>query len=358
MAAPQAERDVVTAARTLLDSWKSSASTAGPDPGPAVLAALVADPEAGRTWLRGAVRAAAGTGLFTGLGGVVAGLRLIPGADSAAERAEAVLGQAAAHRRWRTTAVGFADYDLVSGPSGTLLAHFAGSTPVSTDRLAPFTGHLTALADAHLSGLRIGAHSGHPLLGWSQDEILTGLAHGAAGPLAALSLAGAEPDAIRNLAAWLAARTTTDSRGILTWSPRGRGKPGRQGWCYGTPGVSWALWTAGRALGRAGAEFREIGLAAMGTLCAKYDPDTHLDGLGVCHGAAGMLLVADAFARQAGSTPAAELRDWLRDHLHTRLDEVLRMGGTGLLSGAAGVLAALLTADGRDRSWLPCLALS
>jgi hypothetical protein len=101
-----------------------------------------------------------------------------------------------------------------------------------------------------------------------------------------------------------------------------------------------------------------VAVDAVDTLCAAYDPDHHLDHdpLAVCHGAAGVLLVADAFARHAGSSPAAALRAELTRYLTARLDEVTRLDAT-LLSGAAGVLAALLTTAGGDRGWLPCLAL-
>jgi len=101
-----------------------------------------------------------------------------------------------------------------------------------------------------------------------------------------------------------------------------------------------------------------VAVEAMRTLCAAYDPHHHLDHdpLAVCHGAAGVLLVADAFARHAGLPAAAALRDDLAAHLTERLDAVTRLDAT-LLSGAPGVLAALLTAAGGDRGWLPCLAL-
>ncbi|MGW5053855.1 lanthionine synthetase LanC family protein [Actinokineospora sp. NPDC004072] len=356
-AAPTAAgRDTAAAAAELLASWASSPGAAGPDPGPVALAALLGDPAAGRAWLRGAVGAAAGAGLFGGLAGVVAGLRLIPGAAGPADRASTALVRAVTAKGWRTSGVGFADYDLVSGPAGILLAHLAGPPPVPVARLRPIIDHLAGLADAELAGLRIGAHRDHPALGWSQGEVVTGLAHGVAGPLVALALAGERPEAVANLASWLAARATTDRRGALTWAARGRGAPGRPGWCYGAPGVGWALWVAGQALDDAG--LREMALAAVSGLGATYEPEDSAEGRTLCHGAAGVLLVADAFARHAGSAPAADLRDRLAAHLRARIEDVLRAGGPGLVTGAAGVLAALLTADGGDRGWLPCVGLA
>jgi hypothetical protein len=279
---------------------------------------------------------------------------------------------------WRTTQVGFTDYDLVGGPAGVVLAQLMGSVAVRADRLAPPAAHLVALA-GNPAGFRIGAHAGHPLVGWTQGGVVTGLAHGVAGPLAALSLAARHAsgvtDTVHRLAAWLADQRYTGGDGIVSWphrAPVGErgpvqlelpvGQNRRQGWCYGTPGIAWALWTAGRALVHSRYDSQpscRLALEAMASLCAGYDPDRHLDDgpLAVCHGAAGVLLVADAFARHAALAPAAALRARLLGLLTDRLDEAVRLDDTSLLSGSAGVLAAMLTATGGDRAWLRCLAL-
>ena len=235
----------------------------------------------------------------------------------------------------------------------------------------PAIAHLVGLS---ATGFRIGAHAGHPLVGWAQGGVVTGLAHGVAGPVAALSMAlprlPSPADAgipLYRLASWLADQRFTDSRGVVSWpgrvpAPASEGEVRRQGWCYGTPGVAWALWTAGDALVRSGhtdgEELCAVAVEAMRTLCTAYDPDHYLDHdpLAVCHGAAGVLLVADAFARHTGSPAAAALCDGLVSYLTDRLDEITTLDAT-LLSGAAGVLAALLTAAGGSRGWLPCLAL-
>jgi hypothetical protein len=112
------------------------------------------------------------------------------------------------------------------------------------------------------------------------------------------------------------------------------------------------LWSAGA---------RADALRLMRSCCQTYDPDFHLygtdaDRLGICHGAAGVLLIADAFARHAGLAGAAGLRDLLWTYLIDRLDD-LRQLDDSLLTGSAGVLAALLTVGGADRKWLRCLGL-
>lgn len=372
--------ELMGAAERVLASWTATAatSTTGPDLGPVVLATLVTDRvlalDAVRAWLRLGARCGPGLGLFGGLGGMVAGLRMIADLHTdvapVAERTAASI--AAATPRWRRRDVGFADYDLIGGPAGVVLANLVGRQPVRVPVVAE--EHLVALAAPGLTGFLIGAHQGHPLVGWTQGGVVTGLAHGVAGPLAALSLATAHgarsPEtvrAIRHLSSWLLAERATDARGIVSWPRRGpaAGRVGvvrRQGWCYGSPGVSWALWTAGRAMLHNGLDegvpVCDEAVAAMRSLCEGYDPDVHLDHdpLAICHGAAGVLLIADAFATHAGLVRAAALRDDLADHLRARLDEVARLDAT-LLSGASGVLAALLTVAGGDRSWLRCLAL-
>jgi hypothetical protein len=380
-------RDLTTAVGHVLTSWTAgcAAGTAGPDLGPAVLVALLDDPDTTRAtvpaWLRLGARSGL-VGLHGGMSGVLAGLRVLadvhPGAGPAAHRTAAALAALAGRHEWRRAEVGFDDYDLVSGPAGMLLAHTAGSLPTGTEHLATLTEHLAGLAsDAELTGLRIGAHRNHPLVGWTQGGIVSGLAHGVAGPLVALStgpVAGEDVLAsVLYLSSWLVAEQTVDALGVASWPRLGpterdglAGVIRRQAWCYGNPGVSWALWTAGAALTKAGRiegpALCATAAEAMGTLCERFDPEVHLDTeeLSVCHGAAGIMLVADAFARHAELAVAAALRDRLADVLRGRLADVVRLAGsdTSLLMGASGVLAALLTVDGADRTWLRCLGLS
>jgi hypothetical protein len=367
-AAPTA--DLVGAAEHVLASWTAAAdaSTTGPDLGPVVLATLLPDGgvarAAVRAWLRASNGSRGGLRLFGGASGILAGLRLVAGrhpfAAQAAERAAVAVANAPA--RWRNWAVGFDDYDLVAGPAGVVLAQLTGALPVRRESLVPAGAHLVGLAS---TGFRVGAYAGHPVLGWAQGGVVTGLAHGVAGPVAALAMAVPHlPEwrgGVHDLASWLAAQRYTDDCGVVSWPGRvpsvERGSEARrQGWCYGTPGVAWALWVAGRASVYSG--LCDLAVEAVESLCVAYDPDRHLDHdpLAVCHGAAGVLLVADAFARHAGSPAAAALRDELVGYLADRIEEVTRLDTT-LLSGAPGVLAALLTSAGGDRGWLPCLAL-
>ncbi|MEU2184474.1 lanthionine synthetase LanC family protein [Streptomyces thermolilacinus] len=390
------------------------------DPGVPVLAHTVASvgaPEAARAaahavavWARGAGRGRGHTGLYDGgLAGTLAGLRLgaalHPSLHHVADRLADRLVATATTREGRREGVRLADYDLIIGPAGGLLAHCVGARP-KPGHLAPYRDRLTALCDSDdLWRLRTDGYTGHPHLAWLQGRVNTGMGHGAAGVAAALTAAvrhgGDEAaDALRRVAVWLERQEYEDGRGVRTWpgagldgqAPPGDAAP-RQAWCYGAPGVAWALWDAADALGDTAAADRAA--AVFTRLAERYDEGFHLYGdgpadvLGLCHGAAGVLVVADAFARHAGHAGAAGLRERLTTLLRARLPEALAAGpepdgpdtrpagpdaagsaggpsGSGtaarwsanLLTGAPGALAALLTAaHGASRSWLPCLGL-
>ncbi|MFC8713244.1 lanthionine synthetase LanC family protein [Streptomyces sp. NPDC057197] len=372
-----------------LGEWTAAPGGTGHpcDPGIPVLAGLVAeDPRDGDTaraavavWARTAGRGPAHPALHDGgLAGTLVGLRLgarlHPALDQVADRLAAHLGTRLPE--YRTHDVAFPDYDLISGPAGTLLALCAGRPRF--DALRPLAAHLALLCDENeLPRLRAGQYEGHPHLAWTQGRINTGMGHGVAGVVTALTAAVRRlaPDpaltaALTRAAAWLVRQAHDDERGIRTWpeagpdpSPTPAARP-RQAWCYGTPGAAWALWDAGDALDDP--VTADWALAAFRTLADHYDEDFHLfggtpaDRLGLCHGAAGVLCVADALYRHAGLPAAGALAERLVHHLAARLP-----GGpydawpADLLGGLPGVLSALLTATGpaSSRAWLPCLGL-
>ncbi|RST13627.1 subtilin biosynthesis protein spaC [Streptomyces sp. WAC05374] len=349
------------------------AATAGGREGAATAARAVA------VWAGTAGRGPGHPGLYDGgLAGTFTGLRLgarlHPALDRAAGRLRDHLAGAASGLR--RTDVAFPDYDLITGPAGILLALCAGGDGPDHGRFQGHAEHVTALCDHDdLPRLRTGQYADHPHLSWTNGRVNTGMGHGVAGVVAALTAAfrrTGDPGtarALRRATDWLAARSRTDPRGIRTWpaaAPDGAPSPAvaapRHAWCYGTPGIAWALWDAADALG----DRHTAGLAreAFGTLAERYDEDVHLFGdtpgdlLGLCHGAAGVLAVADAFARHARMPAAAALRDRLAAHLEGRLPDALRTAWpSGLLTGPEGALSALLTARGADRDWLPCLGL-
>jgi hypothetical protein len=350
-----------------------------PDPGPVVLASTMppdnpAVSRAARAWLAGLRETTtAHPGLFGGLAGQLAGLRLLAAVHPPLERAADTVAAALRRPAPEGDGTGFHDYDLVAGPAGVLLAHCVPAVrPGELGELAEIAAHLAARG---VEGLRCTAYEGHEKLAWMQGRVNAGLAHGVPGvavALAAALRAGVGTyevsHALHRLGQWLAAEAHRDPRGILTWpSAGGVGPPTRavprQAWCYGCPGAAWSLWETGTALRRP--SFTALAATAMRTLSDNFAEDFHLygdrptDRLAVCHGAAGVLAVADAFATHADLQEAATLRRRLSGYLCARGDELIDLARTDMsvLTGAAGALAALRTASGAPRGWLPVIGL-
>lgn len=278
----------------------------------------------------------------------------------------------AAHRR---TGVTYGDYDLIVGASGAALA-LSALPDAHPDHVSAVARYLAELCDdAELPRLRIGLGAATPRTSWNVGRVNHGLAHGAPGILAALIAAWpllAESDrdcaatAIRNLTSYLLSAHSRDDRGVLSWS-RASGEDRtraqhRQAWCYGTPGVAWQLTEAGRVVGDA--EPAAFGVAAMASLCDAWDDDYYLDDapgarLALCHGAAGIVAIADAFAIHAGLEPAARLADHLAAVLHASIGKIHRLAEADLtmITGASGILAVMLSREPGRRDWMRAIGL-
>nr|WP_276615419.1 lanthionine synthetase LanC family protein [Nonomuraea basaltis] len=291
---------------------------------------------------------AAGTaGLFDGgvaaLGAAAASLRGDTG------RYERLLGRIDA-------AVGpVADHDLISGTAGAGLYLLLRPPMSKRDEVA------SALAGG--AGARPPYPMRHVPAAWQVADGYAdcGLAHGAAGPLAVLALlctdrpAGAAPEesrAIRTVADWLLGLAREDRWGTawpagvdrVTWHP----SPRRAAWCYGVPGIARALRLAGDALCEP--RYQRAADDAMAQLLQAPE-SWGLEGPGVCHGLAGLMLITAAFAthpRDRFALAVEDLFDRLCDAYDSRLPLGFDVTGPGLLSGAAGIALALLVVTGGD----------
>jgi hypothetical protein len=360
----------------------SALSRAAPGPSVSGPAASGAVERALQRWLQALRGGCPHGGMFGwGLAGCHRGLRaaaaVLPalGRDGGlvATTRRALLASCAA-ARWRAAEVDWSDYDLLTGPAGLLLA-LAGEPGVTRRDLQPVVAHLSRLSTSDdLAGFRIGRYYGEHLSGWNYGRVNTGPAHGVAGVAVAFcAVADAYgPDeqiraALRQIAGWLLAQAYPDDRGLLTWLPGERqdgARPAtpsrRHAWCYGTPGVAWSLWETGRVLADPGLQaFAE---AAFGSFLAVPDAnrnESYLDDLAMCHGGAGLLVLCDAFDRYAGLAAAGHERDRLAAELAGHLDVLPEWAAAdaSLLSGASGVLAALLSTGPADRSWLTCFGM-
>lgn len=174
-----------------------------------------------------------------------------------------------------------------------------------------------------------------------------GLAHGLAGPLAALSLArlhaAVRPAVVDQAIHGLASRLTTmvDRSGAVGTA-----------WCSETPGIARALWLAGEALDDD--RYRRAGMdLALATL-RRPIPDRGYRTPTLCHGMAGHLLVTALFWWDTGEAVFRTEARALYDHLLARYEPETVFGfrdrelpatsvdNPGLLCGAAGVALVLL----------------
>jgi hypothetical protein len=206
-----------------------------------------------------------------------------------------------------------------------------------------------------------------------------GLAHGIPGPLMALSLAlsaGVEVpgarEAIVRLADWILGHRRDDAWG-MSWPPAipltvdaaGRAQPvppglalgntpARSAWCYGPPGIARALWRAGAATGEA--RLQDAALEAMRATLRRPDAERRLDSATFCHGVAGYLACVLRFAHETELPElVSEVRALTRRLVDMREEGAAlgyravemfdaRVDQPGLVDGAAGVAAVLLSA--------------
>lgn len=243
----------------------------------------------------------------------------------------------------------FAEFDLFYGLTGLgalLLRHSPGS-----DVLVGVLRYVVTLTKPH-------RHDGLDLPGWwvdhDPDEILPtpgghanlGMAHGAAGLLALLSLAAihgstvnGHHDAIAVLTDWFE-RWRQDSadgpwwpewltRDDLTTGRLARSRAGRPSWCYGTVGIARALQLA--AIATHDPQRQRAAEHALATSLA----DARLDQVtepGVCHGIAGIYQTAYRAAQDARSPAIGDRLSRVAARLAHHTDKP-----SGLLTGSTGV---------------------
>ncbi len=282
--------------------------------------------------------------------------------------------------------VAFADYDLISGPSGIgAYLLLRKDVPEAISTLGMLLDRLISLSEYQDGQLRFfipperQATERHREQ-YPQGSIDCGLAHGVPGPLALLALAysaGIERPgllaALQRLSRWVMEQSYRDAWG-LNWPyavpPTRRNvedasyvpHPTRAAWCYGSPGVARALWLAGVALHED--ELQQTAIAAMEAIQRRPVEARGIDSPILCHGVAGLLQITLRFASDTGQPFLAEMATELTQQLLGLFDadtpvgfrntepEGMLVDDPGLLEGAAGVALALLTAaTGAEPAW-------
>ena len=219
-----------------------------------------------------------------------------------------------------------------------------------------------------------------------EGNLNCGLAHGAPGPLALMSLALAEgvevsgqADAVRRLADWVAGQCQPGRFGPEWPSAIPLGGANRQdqplprpGWCYGNAGVARALWLAGGALDEP--ELARLAERALRTALERQRSERSLDTPTFCHGMAGLAEVTLRMAAESGAEDLSREAGMLCVEVVERFDPDAPLGYRGdtqvrelrgpevdatLLEGAAGsALVLLAAATDTDPGWDRAMLLS
>lgn len=294
--------------------------------------------------------------------------------DSAlSEKALDRLADGGMRRRLAARQLTIADYDLVSGLSGSL-RYFLLDPAKNADTIALILTELIRLVDTGQPN-RLGWTVAHPpVVGTDQAEFPlghanVGMAHGAAGILAALSsamhkglLIPGQEQAITALGEWLLAIRLQDEHGV-NWpafitSHRTAVTPTTQpkGWCYGIAGIARALQLAGTAIGDV--SLTTAADTAMQSMVARpLRPGTTAES-GLCHGWSGTL---HAVWRWTTSSKARVSQDWdavicqkilahydpdsrlgYRTRMSAETEPILWADDAGFIRGATGISLSLL----------------
>ncbi|MER7679080.1 lanthionine synthetase LanC family protein [Streptomyces sp. NPDC096934] len=270
---------------------------------------------------------------------------------------------AAAHRRQAAGALPhLAEWDLIRGLTG--LAALLLSRRPSAPRLPNVLACLVTLAHPARGDGRI-------LPGWwspvgpDGKEMVgghgnNGMAHGIAGPLAALSLAlragvsvPGQEEAVGTFATWL------DHRGAHYWSTAAHldaeqppeAESARQSWCYGQPGIARAQQLAALALGDTAR--RQAAEDTVETILTDPARLARITDSTLCHGWAGLLMLTRAVA--ADSPTPARFTPIIQDLRQRLAADWEHLPKPGFMEGRAGAQLALHTTD--TTGWTRALLL-
>ena len=280
--------------------------------------------------------------------------------------------------------VSVGQFDLISGLSGVgaYLLCRKDEPQVATalrgvlSSLVALTAEEEGLPRWYTPAHLLGDEKTMPL--YPNGNLNCGLAHGIPGPLGLLSLAhisgvsceGIE-EAIDRVATWLLQHRLDDQWGInwptavrveadgtvptsLSTASAPPFEPSRTAWCYGSPGLTRALWFAGEALHNA--EYQRLAIESMEAVYRRPLEVRRIDSPTFCHGVAGLLQIVLRFAHDTGLPQFTEAAHALAEQLLSlyKPDTLLgyysvepggnRVDQPGLLDGAPGVLMVLLAA--------------
>jgi hypothetical protein len=277
------------------------------------------------------------------------------------------------------------EFDLIHGLTGLGIYHLRRhpDEPITRDVLVylarltqPQTGVIEAAEAADLPAWWItdGLSSNPDPIAFPDGHGNLGMAHGMSAVIAVLALAvlsGVAPagtrDALAELCAWTDRwRQDTDTApwwpGYITYDNArtrqiARTQRPRPSWCYGIAGTSRAQQLAGLALGDPAQQYQAE--AAMLALLRDRGQRARLNGIGLCHGKAGLLQSAWRMGETSRNPELAAELPGLAADLATQLSEA--EDGPDLMDGTAGAALALHTigsATAPAAGWDAFLALA
>ena len=320
-------------------------------------------------------------GLFDGLSGMASAVALLYHADQRYRNIYQSLNtqlalQVQEFPWYREDAAGVAvqDYDVLAGAAGILGYLLAVDHPdqCMQEAIQTLLTYLIWLAETDTSSPWLHRwyippeYSSQSLsMLYPEGHFHCGLAHGIAGPLAALALAWqrgyrlpGQQSAIDSLARWLIKCAHTDDWGInwpyaIPYPPADRSilQPARAAWCHGAPGISRALWLAGQASGSS--VFLQVAVEAMDAVLRRPEKLLEAPASTLCHGKGGLLAIALRFAHETQSAFIRERIPLLVEQILDQFDPSTAYGfqdldidtwisDPGLRTGACGVILALL----------------
>lgn len=290
----------------------------------------------------------------------------------------------------RNEGVSFRDYDVISGPAGiasyVLSVVIASPSPDAVQALETLLNHLLALSQPseHVAGhLRLFISPERApyhtyAQRYPQGATDCGFAHGLPGVLALLSLCRILSlrehhelaQAIHTLANWLVAHRYEAAYQVRWPLVVPRNAPAVYGggfWCYGASGIAWALWLAGVALQEQ--TWQELAIRTMKTIYQDLlECHDQLSPI-LCHGLAGMVPVVQGLW-QTDEAFFASFQQLLTQRLLEQFDASLPSGFQiqrhtqapimqhPFLEGAAGIIGALLSIEGKSKLLFPYFLLT
>jgi lantibiotic modifying enzyme len=289
--------------------------------------------------------------------------------------------QAEQLQRGKNPEVADSDYDVITGAAGALgylvtIDDPTDEVAISIQMLIKYLIWLAEVDTPKQVQRWFISPNRYPLQSYRADYpdgyFNCGLAHGIPGPLAALAKAWqkgyrfpGQKEAILCIGNWLVDHHLQDSFGI-TW-PSGiplkasseptdwrQLAPAADGWCYGAPGVTRALWLAGKALNSA--LFCQVAGKAIGAYVQRSTTRHHAESPTFCHGLAGLLTICLRFVNDTTSESIGQQIPVLVDKILNQHNSIFPLGfkdlkpdhawvdDPGLLTGASGIALALLSA--------------